>query len=70
MSGYRKGYNIDNEHLLHDYIVNNTKYDQNDKESTIYDSSRMIGLLFEHFAVCSGYTDTMAVMLEKINIKN
>lgn len=56
--------------VLHDYIVNNTKYDQNDKESTIYDSSRMIGLLFEHFAVCSGYTDTMAVMLEKLNIKN
>lgn len=56
--------------VLHDYIINNTKYDQNDKETTIYDSSRINGLLFEHFAVCSGYTDTMAVMLEKLNIKN
>lgn len=56
--------------VLHDYIINNTKYDQNDKETTIYDSSRINGLLFEHFAVCSGYTDTMAVMLEKLDIKN
>lgn len=56
--------------VLHDYIINNTKYDQNDKKTTIYDSSRINGLLFEHFAVCSGYTDTMAVMLEKLDIKN
>lgn len=62
--------NRDKIKVLHDYIINNTKYDQNDKKTTIYDSSRINGLLFEHFAVCSGYTDTMAVMLEKLDIKN
>ena len=57
---------------LHNYIINNTKYDKTREETddSIYDSSRMTGLLFEHYAVCSGYTDTMAVMLEKLGIKN
>lgn len=54
---------------LHDYIINNTTYDTN-KDEGIYDSSRMTGLLYEHYAVCSGYTDVMAVMLEKLGIKN
>ncbi len=55
--------------VLHDYIINNTAYDTN-KDDSKYDSSRMTGLLFEHYAVCSGYTDVMAVMLEKLGIKN
>lgn len=54
---------------LHDYIINNTTYDTK-KDESIYDSSRMTGLLYEHYAVCSGYTDVMAVMLEKLGIKN
>ena len=58
--------------VLHDYIVNNTTYDKNreDTSESKYDSARMTGLLFENYAVCSGYTDVMAVMLEKLNIKN
>ncbi len=58
--------------VLHDYIINNTKYDKTKEETdkSKYDSSRMTGLLFEHYSVCSGYTDVMSVMLEKLNIKN
>jgi transglutaminase/protease-like cytokinesis protein 3 len=58
--------------VLHDYIITNTTYDKVREETkdSQYDSSRMIGLLFEHYSVCSGYTDVMAVMLEKLNIRN
>lgn len=58
--------------VLHDYIINNTIYDKVREETgeSQYDSSRMTGLLFENYSVCSGYTDVMAVMLEKLNIKN
>lgn len=58
--------------VLHDYIITNTTYDKVREETkdSQYDSSRMTGLLFEHYSVCSGYTDVMAVMLEKLNIRN
>lgn len=57
---------------LHDYIINNTKYDKNMEESgtSIYDSKRMTGLLNEHYAICSAYTDVYAVMLSKLNLEN
>lgn len=64
---------------LHDYIINNTRYDSecaNKCSSTDescqceHDSKRMTGALYEHLAICSGYTDLMAVMLEKLSIPN
>lgn len=55
---------------LHDYIINSTIYDSKKEDGSPYDSTRMTGLLFEHYSVCSGYTDVMAVMLEKLGIKN
>ena len=57
---------------IHDYIINNTKYDQkkgNGNESE-YDSSRIGGVLYDHYSICSGYADTMAVILDKLNIPN
>lgn len=57
---------------LHDYIVNSTKYDINKAKngSTLYDSSRIQGVIFDHYAICSGYSDTMSVILNKLNIPN
>lgn len=62
---------------LHDYIIRTTKYDpyKTDKDdlsksSSPYDSSRILGVLYDHYAICSGYTDTMAVLLEKLKIPN
>lgn len=57
---------------LHDYVINNTKYDQKraDYDSSPYDSTRILGILDDGYAVCSGYTDIMAVMLTKIGIDN
>lgn len=57
---------------IHDYIINNTKYDQERAKNnqSKYDSARINGLLYDHYAICSGYTDTMAVVLTKLGIKN
>ncbi len=57
---------------LHDYIINNTKYDikrANDGTSE-YDSARILGVLYDHYSICSGYADIMAVILEKLDIPN
>lgn len=58
--------------IIHDYIINNTKYDLNAAKGlkTTYDSSRIQGVLYDHYAICSGYADTMAVFLNKLNLNN
>lgn len=56
---------------IHDYIVNNTKYDQSVNESNkLTDSSNAYGLLKNHLATCNGYSDVMALILNKLNINN
>ena len=56
---------------VHDYIINNTKYDveANDGNSK-YDSKRATGVLFDHYATCNGYTDLMAIFLSRLGFKN
>ena len=63
---------IDNIRNVHDYIINHSKYDSNrsDQEITIYKSDIAYGPLFEGYALCGGYTDLMALFLEKMGIKN
>ena len=53
-------------------FVNNTEYDieRNEHGSSQYKSNTAYGPLFEHQAICSGYTDLMAIFLDKFNIKN
>lgn len=59
---------------FHDYIINNTKYDDTVSiESQLYtdtNSNKATGLLFEKKAVCSGYSDTMAIFLNKYGFNN
>jgi hypothetical protein len=58
---------------IHDYIINNTKYDalkiSNINDDT-YSSNTAYGTIFQGFAVCSGYADAMALFLDKIDIPN
>ena len=60
----------------HDYIINNTKYDEEyDKElkatgTTTHQAHKANGPLFEGYAICSGYTDVMTILLDRLNIKN
>ena len=59
---------------FHDYIINTTRYDNDinlENQMTVDTiSNKATGLLIEKKAICSGYTDTMAIFLNKINIKN
>ncbi len=58
---------------FHDYIVNNTKFDteiENSSDRLNSTSYTAYGLLINHKAICGGYTDTMAIYLDKINIPN
>ncbi len=53
---------------IHDYIINNTKYDiNNDKKSLSYSA---YGALFNNLATCNGYTDLMAIFLSNLNFEN
>ncbi|HHT38626.1 MAG TPA: hypothetical protein GXZ95_04345 [Mollicutes bacterium] len=58
---------------VHDYIINNSKYDDlkiDNIEDNTYFSNTAYGPLFQGYAVCSGYTDAMALFLDKMNIPN
>lgn len=61
---------------LHDYLILNTSYDKDYEENlkkgviTNSASDSAIGALIEKKAVCSGYTDALAIMLNHLNIKN
>ena len=57
--------------IFHDYIINNTKYDSNNKTGiSSINSSTAYGVLFDGVGICSGYTDAMGLFLEKMNVKN
>jgi hypothetical protein len=59
--------------LVHDYIINNTKYDSlkiDNIDDNTYSSNTAYGTFFQGFAVCSGYADAMAIILDKLNIPN
>ncbi len=53
---------------VHDYIIEHSKYDTNDKYPN--DNNKATGPLLYGYATCSGYTDAMALFLEKLGIKN
>ncbi len=63
---------------IHDYIINKSKYDQekanailnNSSSKTTYNSHIAIGPLFQGYAICGGYTDAMAIFLNKLGITN
>lgn len=58
---------------IHNYIIDNTKYDtlksKNIHDDT-YKSNTAYGVLIEGYGICSGYSDAIAIFLDKINIKN
>lgn len=58
---------------IHDYVIDSTKYDTL-KTENIYDetykSNTAYGVLIEGYGICSGYSDTIAIFLNKLGIKN
>lgn len=57
---------------VHDYIVNNTKYDKDRSDNKIkkYHSDIAYGALIEHYAICGGYADSMKIFLDRLGIEN
>ena len=56
---------------IHDYIINNTKYDSNNTTGlSNVNSSTAYGVLIDGAGICSGYTDAMQLFLERLNVKN
>ena len=57
---------------IHDYIINNTKYDveRNENGDSTSDSYKATGLLKDHLATCNGYSDMMAIMLSAMGYDN
>ena len=58
---------------IHNYIIDNTRYDvlktENINDDT-YKSNTAYGVLIQGYGICSGYSDTMAIFLNKIGIEN
>lgn len=63
---------------FHDYVIENTRYDREKSEeiknhiygNNKFNSHKASGVLTNHIALCSGYTDLMAVYLNMIGVKN
>ena len=64
--------NEDKIKAIHDYIINNTKYDKDrsDNKVKLYNSDTAYGALIEHYAICGGYSDSMKLFLDKLGIEN
>ena len=62
----------DNIKSIHDYIINNTRYDSDRTDNNIikYRSDTAYGPLFEGYAICGGYTDLMQLFLERLGVKS
>jgi len=57
---------------IHDYIINNTKYDieRNNTEESKYKSYNAYGPVVDGYATCNGYADLMAIILSKLGYEN
>ena len=58
---------------IHDYVIDSTKYDTL-KTDNIYDdtykSNTAYGVLVQGYGICSGYSDTISIFLNKLGIEN
>lgn len=56
---------------IHDYLIKNVTYDEEYEEGDVVTTSnKAIGALVDKVALCSGYTDTFALFMDKLGIKN
>lgn len=65
--------------IIHDFIINNTKYDTKraeilekklDDSNNLYESHIAYGALIQGVAICGGYTDAFSLFLDKMGINN
>lgn len=60
----------DNLKNIHDYIINNTKYDVDYEKNKDLQTFSAYGALKYHLATCNGYSDLMAIILSKLDVNN
>lgn len=65
--------------LFHDYVVENAEYDTEraelieqhlDDSNSLYESHIAYGPLLQGYAICGGYSDAMALFLDRIGVIN
>ena len=58
--------------IVHDYIINHSKYDtaRSDNNIKTYSSTIAYGPLLQGYGLCGGYTDALALFLDLYNIPN
>lgn len=59
--------------VIHNYIIDSSTYDSlktDNINDTTYKSNSAYGVLIEGYGICSGYSDAMAIFLNKLNIEN
>ena len=63
---------LDKIKVFHDYIANINTYDsiRANTGKSEYHSDNALGTLFEGKSICSGYTDTLSIFLDKLNLTN
>ncbi len=61
---------IDDIKIIHDYLVKNITYDKDYKNGDKTVSNKATTAIFNGVAICSGYTDAIAMFLDKLNIPN
>lgn len=66
----KNNYSLNDIKRLHDYLINNTSYDKDYKDGDETISNKATGALFNNIALCSGYSDTFALMLDMLDIPN
>ncbi len=58
---------------IHNYVIDHTKYDEK-KVDNIHDetyrSNTAYGVIYDGYGICSGYSDTISIMLNKLSIEN
>ena len=59
--------------VIHDYIIDLSTYDNlktENKDDTTYKSNSAYGVLVQGYGICSGYSDAIAIFLNKLGIEN
>ncbi len=58
---------------IHNYVIDHTQYDEkkvNNIHDETYRSNTAYGVIIEGYGICSGYSDTISIMLNKLSIEN
>ena len=64
--------NVEKIRSIHNYIIKNVEYDEKmaNNNTSSYRSNTAYGALVQGYAICTGYSDAMALFLDKLDIPN